>query len=152
MKATYVWLSRLIALGVVLQAAFIAFGTFDVFKAVDDGRAFTGEYDDYNAGQAMHSLFGTFIIPLLGLILLIVAFFARIPGGVRLAAIVFGLIVLQFLLALFSFNAPWVGLLHGINAFALAAVAGLAGRQASRAPTPAASAPGASDAEATVAP
>jgi hypothetical protein len=151
MRATYVWLSRLIALTVVLQAAFIAFGTFDVFRSVDDGKAFTGEYDDYNAGQALHSIFGTFIIPLLALILLIISFFARIPGGVRFAAIVFGLIVVQFLLALLSFAAPWVGLLHGINAFALAGVAGFAGRQATQAPTPAPSA-GASDAEATAAP
>ncbi|HEY3010197.1 MAG TPA: hypothetical protein VGJ63_19340 [Micromonosporaceae bacterium] len=154
MRATYVWLSRLIALGVVLQAAFIAFGTFDVFRTVDDGKAFTGEYDDYNAGQALHSIFGTFIIPLLALILLIISFFARIPGGVRFAAIVFGLVVVQFLLALLSFATPWVGLLHGINAFALAAVAGFAGRQATRAPTTAPSTPGASgasDAEATAA-
>jgi amino acid transporter len=134
MRATYVWLSRLIALGVVLQAAFIAFGTFDIFKTVDDGRAFTGEFDDYNAGQAMHSMFGTFIIPLLALIMLIISFFAGIRGGVRLAAAVFGLVVLQFVLALVSFSAPWVGLLHGLNAFAMAALAGYAGQRAGEKP------------------
>jgi hypothetical protein len=132
LRATYVWLSRLIALGVVLQAAFIAFGTFDILKTADDGRAFTG--DDYNTGQVLHSIFGLMVIPLLAIIMLIVSFFARIPGGVKWAGIVFGLVVLQFLLALVSFPVPVLGILHGLNAFALAAVAGLAGRKATTAP------------------
>ena len=132
MRATYVWLSRLIALGVVLQAAFIAFGTFDIIKTVDDGRAYTS--DDFNTGQILHSIGGTIVIPLLAIIMLIVSFFARIPGGVKWAAIVFGLVVLQFLLALVSFSAPVLGILHGLNAFALAAVAGLAGRNATTTP------------------
>lgn len=131
MRATYVWLSRLIALGVVLQAAFIAFGTFDILNAADDGRAYTG---DFNSGQVLHSVFGTIVIPLLAIIMLIVSFFARIPGGVKYAGIVFGLVVLQFLLAVIAFPVPVLGILHGINAFALAAVAGLAGRKATTAP------------------
>ena len=131
MRATYVWLSRLIALGVVLQAAFIAFGTFDILNAADDGRAYTG---DFNTGQVLHSVFGLMVIPLLAIIMLIVSFFARIPGGVKYAGIVFGLVVLQFLLALVAFPVPVLGVLHGLNAFALAAVAGLAGRKATTAP------------------
>ena len=131
MKATYVWLTRLIALGVVLQAAFIALGTFEIFKAAEDGKVFT-EDSDYNAGQILHSIFGVMVIPLLALVLLIISFFARIQGGVKWAAAIFGLIVLQFVLALLSFSAPVIGTLHGLNAFALAAVAGLAGRQAGR--------------------
>jgi hypothetical protein len=133
MRATYVWLTRLIALGVVLQAAFIAFGTFDILNAADDGKAYT-EDSDYNAGQALHSIFGTGVIPLLALVLLIISFFARIPGGVKWAAGVFGLVVLQILLAFLSFPAPVVGILHGINAFALAGLAGVAGRRAAAAP------------------
>jgi hypothetical protein len=130
MKQVYVWLARLIALGVVLQAAFIAWGTFDVFKTVDDGKVFTAEPDDYNAGQGLHATFGVMVIPALVLLLLIVSFFAKVPGGVWLALIALGLVVLQFLLAIFSFGAPIVGLLHGINAFVLAGVAGVAGRKA----------------------
>jgi hypothetical protein len=135
MKATYVWLTRLIALGVVLQAAFVTWGTFDVFNTVDDGQAFT-EDTDYNAGQALHSVFGLMIIPLLAIVLLIVSFFLKTPGVVRFALIVFGLVVLQIVLAMLSFPAPVLGLLHGINAFALAGVAGFAGRQAGKAPAP----------------
>ena len=132
MKVAYQWLARLIALGVLLQVAFITFGTFDTINTARDGRAFTGERDDYNTGQMLHALFGETVIPLLALLLLIVSFFAKVPRGVPLALGVFGLVVLQFLLALVSFEAPVVGLLHGINAFAIAGVAGLAGAWGSR--------------------
>jgi hypothetical protein len=140
MRVTYVWLSRLIALGVVLQAAFIAWGTFDLFNAAEDGQAFT-EDSDYNAGQALHGIFGLAIIPLLALLLLIVSFFVRTPGAVPFALAVFGLVVLQFLLALVSFGAPVIGVLHGLNAFAMAGVAGFAGRRAERAGSPPAATP-----------
>lgn len=129
MKATYMWLSRLIALGVVLQAAFIALGTFAIFNEAEDGKVFTKD-SEYNAGQSLHSIFGLGIIPLLALLLLIISFFAKVPGGVGLAGGVFGLVVLQILLAIFSFPAPVIGLLHGINAFVIAGVAGLAGKKA----------------------
>lgn len=135
MATTYQWLARLIALGVVLQAAFIALGTFEIFNAADDGRVFTSD-TAYNAGQTLHSVFGMMVIPALALTLLIVSFFAEIPGGVRVAALVLGLVVGQVLLGLVSFPVPWLGLLHGINAFALAGVAGgLAGQRAARART-----------------
>ena len=71
------------------------------------------------------------VIPLLCLALLIVSFFAKIPGGVKWAAIVVGVAALQIALALVSFDAPWIGILHGLNAFALAGVAGRAAREAS---------------------
>lgn len=136
MRATYQWLARLIALGVVLQAAFIAFGTFEVFNAVDDGKVFTGDTDDYNAGQALHSIFGVMVIPLLAVLLLIVSFFVKTKGAVWSALAVLGLIVLQFVLALVSFGAPVIGLLHGINAFAIAGVAGFAGGRAGKPRSP----------------
>jgi hypothetical protein len=134
MKATYQWLARLIALGVVLQAAFVAYGMFGVLNAADDGKAFTGDTAD-NLGQSLHSTVGLMIIPLLALLLLVVSFFAKVPGGVRLAAIVVGLVVLQIVLAVVSLPVPALGLLHGVNAFALAAVAGVAGGRPGRAAT-----------------
>ena len=146
MRTTYQWLARLIALAVVLQAAFIAFGTFEIFNAADDGRAFTAD-TAYNTGQTLHSVFGMMVIPALALALLIVSFFAGIPGGARIATLVLALVGVQVLLGLVSFPAPWLGLLHGINAFVLAGVAGgLAGQRAGRAlgaepPTEAPSAP-----------
>jgi hypothetical protein len=133
MRATYIWVSRLIALGVVLQAAFAAFGTFQIVRAANDGTAYTEDSGE-NLGQQLHSVFGTVVLPLLALILLAIPFFARIPGGARLAVVVAGLTVVQVLLGVFSYPVPAIGLLHGINAFALAAAAGFAGRRAGQAP------------------
>jgi heme A synthase len=59
----------------------------------------------------------------LALILLIVSFFARIPGGVRWATIVLVLVVVQVLLGMFLHGTTWLGMLHGINALALFGVA-----------------------------
>lgn len=124
-RTTYRVLAILVAVGVVLQAAFIAFAWFDVIAAIDGGQAFTAE-DDGNAGHALHGFFGMTLIPLIALALLIVSFFAKIPGGIKWAGIVFGVTVLQVVLAIVAFSAPIVGALHGMNALLLAVVAGRA--------------------------
>lgn len=132
MKVAYQWLARLIAIGVVLQAAFVAYGMFQIFNAAGEGKAFT-EDTAYNLGQSLHSTFGLMLIPLLALALLVVSFFAKVPGGAKLAGIVVGLVVLQIVLAMLSFPVPVLGVLHGINAFALAGVAGYAGGRVDKA-------------------
>lgn len=134
MKAAYQGLARLIALGVVLQAAFVAYGMFTVFNEANAGRAFT-EDTPYNLGQTLHSIVGLMVIPLLVLLLLVVSFFAKVPGGTKLAGVVVALAAVQIVLALVSFPVPALGLLHGVNAFALAGVAGYAGGRAGQAPT-----------------
>jgi hypothetical protein len=127
-KQTYRVLAGLIALGVLVQAAAIAFGWFDAIHEVDSGTVIDENYEG-NAGHMLHGLVGMYVIPLLGLVLLIVSFFAAkvVPGAVKWAGIVFGLIVLQVVLAFVAFGAPIVGALHGINALALIGVAGRAG-------------------------
>jgi hypothetical protein len=134
MRATYRVLAMLIALGVVLQAAFIAWGLFTIHSQTDDGQTISNT--DPDAGIVSHAVLGN-IIPLLALILLIVAFFARIPGGVKWAAITLGVAILQVALAYISYGVPFIGLLHGLNAFALAAVASVAMRKARLASAPA---------------
>jgi hypothetical protein len=128
MRSTYRVLAMLIAVGVVLQTAFVAWGFFAVHKGVDDGHAYRAA--DLNAGLSLHAVIGNSVLPLIALVLLILSFFARIPGGVKWAAITFGVMVLQVALGHVGYVAPIIGLLHGINAFALAAVASLAMRQA----------------------
>jgi hypothetical protein len=59
------------------------------------------------------------IIPLLGLVLLVVSFFAKVPGGVKIAALVLGAIVVQVLLGVFGHESAYIGMLHGLNAFIL---------------------------------
>ena len=117
MKQTYRVVAGLVALGVVVQASAIAFGWFDALNKIDHGLVVDKNYDG-NVGHAIHGLNGMYIMPLLGLILLVVSFFAAktVPGARKWAGIVFGLIVLQIVLAFVAFGAPVVGALHGINA------------------------------------
>ena len=134
MRATYRVLAGLVAVGVVLQAMFIALGWFIAIKDMDDGLVIDKNYDG-NIGHTLHGQTGTMVIPILALLLLIVSFFAHVPGGIRWALYVFGLVVLQIALAFLSFGVtPVLGLLHGLNAFALLAVAAIASRRAAGAP------------------
>jgi glucan phosphoethanolaminetransferase (alkaline phosphatase superfamily) len=132
MRATYRVLALLIAVGVVVQAAFIAVAWFQVLHDADSGAVFDKNSEE-NWGYVSHGLTGNMIIPLIALALLILSFFARIPGGVKWAAITFGVVLLQILFAFLGFAAPVLGALHGINAFALAGVASMAARTARQA-------------------
>jgi hypothetical protein len=127
-KQTYRVLAGLIALGVLVQAASVAFGWFDAISAVDSGTVIDGSYEG-NAGHMIHGIVGMTVMPLLALILLIVSFFAKnaVPGAVKWAGIVFGVTLLQVALAFAAFSVPVVGALHGINALVLLGVAGRAG-------------------------
>jgi 1,4-dihydroxy-2-naphthoate octaprenyltransferase len=134
-RLVYRILAMLIAAGVVVQAAAIAFALFDIEKKTDDGQIYSK--DSHNGGVVLHSVLGEMVIPVIALLLLIVSFFAAIPGGVKWAAITFGVLVLQVVLAYAGDALPAVGVLHGINAFALAAVASIAMRKARLAESPA---------------
>lgn len=133
MRATYRVLAGLVAIGVILQAMFIALAWFTAIKDLDDGLVIDKNYDG-NIGHTLHGQTGMMVIPIIALLLLVVSFFAKVPGGIKWALYVVGLVVLQIALAFVSFGAPVVGLLHGLNAFALAAVASMAARRASAAP------------------
>ncbi len=127
MKQTYRVIAGLIALGVLVQAAAIAFGWFDAISEIDKGLVIDENYEG-NGGHAIHAINGMIVMPVLSLILLIVSFFAakEVPGARQWAGIVFGLVVLQVALAFVSFSAPIVGTLHGINALLIIGVAGRA--------------------------
>ncbi len=139
MRSVYRALAGLIAIGVIVQAMAIALAWFTVIKDVDGGLVFD-KNSDANVGHMIHTIVGSGIIPLLAILLLIVSFFAKVDGGVKWALYVFGLVVLQFLLAVLSFGASAVGALHGLNAFALLAVAAMAARRAAAHPVTAAAA------------
>jgi hypothetical protein len=116
-RQTYRVLAGLIALGVVVQAAAIAFGWFTALSDVDNGLVIDRNYDG-NAGHVLHGIVGTFAMPLLGLLLLIVSFAAAeaVPRGRTWAAIVFVAILVQIALAFLAFGFPAIGALHGLNA------------------------------------
>ncbi|MEU4241218.1 hypothetical protein [Actinoplanes sp. NPDC026619] len=135
MRAVYRILAMIIAAGVVVQTAAIAFAMFDIEHKTDDGVFYTKDSD--NGGIALHMILGERVIPVVALAFLIVAFFARIPGGVKWAAITFGVLILQIVLAYAGKAVPFIGVLHAINAFALATVASIAMRKARLAGAPA---------------
>jgi heme A synthase len=127
-RMTYRVVAGLIALGVFVQAAAVAFGWFEVIRDVENGLVFD-ENSEFNIGQIVHLYGGLYVIPALGLILLIVSFFAAktVPGARTWGGIVFGLIVLQVALAILAFSVTaGIGALHGMNALLLLGCAGRA--------------------------
>ena len=125
MRQAYRVVASLIALGVLVQAATIAFGWFQVLSDVENG-AVLDENAELNAGHVIHGMNGMMVMPLLGLILLGVSFAAArsVPKARKWGGIVFGLIVLQVALAFAAFIvAPLLGALHGINALLVFAAA-----------------------------
>ena len=145
MKA-YRFLAAMIAVLVVVQAGAIAWAFFGMTQWINDeggvvnkelldctdcDQEFTAEW-----GFAIHMFFnGLVLIPLTSLILLIVSFFAKVPKGVMLAAVIFGLVLLQvFVLPALSREVgSGFGALHGVNALVLMGVAIMASQRAAAA-------------------
>ncbi len=128
MRATYRVLGHLIAGMVVVQAAAIALWVFGLLHWLTegDGNTATSQLaDDFfegvtgSVGITIHS-FGAIIVALLAIVLLIVSFFAKIPGGVKWAGFTFLAVLLQWVIAIVSFSAPGLGFLHGANALVVA--------------------------------
>ena len=141
MRKAYQVLAGLIALEVVVQAAAIAYavaglgtwvdqgGTLDKAAFESEDLAFTGF-----GGFILHGINGMMIVPALGLALLVVSFFAKVPGGVKWAAITLLLVVLQVTLGIFGHETPYAGMLHGVNALALFATAAYTAHRANARP------------------
>lgn len=136
MRRAYHVLAYLIAVEVVVQAMMMATAVAGLDHWIDDGAtvnkhvidkhpSFTGSF-----GFPVHAINGEMLIPLLALVLLVVSFIARVAGGTRWALYILGLIVLQVLLGVSQGDVPYLGLLHGANAFAILVVAVLAARRA----------------------
>lgn len=132
MRKTYQVLAYALAAEVVIQAMAIAYALFGLGKWVEDdggvlnkqvldadkGPEFTG-----SGGFALHGINGTMLIPILVLLLLIVSFFAKVAGGVRLAGILVGMVVVQVVLGIASHSVPYLGPLHVLNAFGILVMA-----------------------------
>jgi hypothetical protein len=142
MIKAYRILAIIIAAEVVIQAMMIVFAVAGLYNYIDDGAtvdkaamededlSFTGA-----TGFMVHGINGMMIIPLLGIALLVVSFFAKFDGAVKWAGIVLASIVVQVAAGLLGHGAPYIGMIHGLNAFILAGAAGFASRQARTAET-----------------
>jgi hypothetical protein len=138
MKQVYRVLAFLIAAGVAIQAASIAYGMFGLIKWIEKGGTLdqstelTPALGGYT-GFSWHATGGIFVISVISLLFLISSFFAKVPGGIRWALIVLGVTVLQVALGLFSHSVAGLGWLHGINALVLFGTAMMAGMRVGRA-------------------
>lgn len=122
------WLWLLLAL-VLLQIAFAGFGAFDVVeKAASEGASVDEESIDDSWG--LHIGFG-YLVLLGSLIAFVLALVARVGRQRVLHSLgIFGLVIVQILLAWFGSEVPLIGALHPLNAFLiLGAVATLAMRE-----------------------
>jgi hypothetical protein len=125
-----IWAS-LVSLAIIVQVGLAAYGAFHAVDESDD-KGTIGKHA-VEDGFSAHSAVG-YLIFLAAIVLLVIAFAARRSGGaggrVRWSGALVGLVVVQILLAWAGGATPWLGVLHGMNALAVAGVAGsLAGRE-----------------------
>lgn len=148
MRKIYGAIAWTIAAGVVVQAAAIALGFGSVLHRVEQGgvidKVALEDPDPSMTGSigfAIHLVVGSYVLHGLALLLLVVAFFAKVPHGIRWAAAVFVLVFVQGSLGFSIRDLPYAGAVHGANALALLVVAVLCARRAAEPPTEATGSP-----------
>jgi hypothetical protein len=126
MRRTYSIIALVVALGVAVQAASIAFALGGVAHYIQGGgvldkalvesrqATFTGDL-----GFPIHGIVGGMVLPVAALALLVVAFFVKVRGARLWAAIVLGVVALQITLGYSITDMPYLGLIHGANALAV---------------------------------
>jgi heme A synthase len=126
MKSVYRVLAYLIAIEVVVQAMAMVYAVAGLGKWVEDGGVMDKSVMESDAtpfpevaGFAVHGINGMMVVPLIALLLLVVSFFAKLPGAVKWAAVVLLLVALQITLGLVGHAVPALGALHGLNALLL---------------------------------
>ncbi len=143
MGSAFKILAYVLAAEIVVQAMAVVYAMSGLFVWIDsdggtlDKAAMDSEDISFTGagGFALHAINGMMVIPLVALALLVVAFFAKVPRGVPVAAVLLGLVVVQVLLGLGGHAVPFVGALHGLTALVVFAGALHAGRLAARAGT-----------------
>ena len=137
MRTAYKVLGYAVAAEVAIQAMLIVWGIAGLGKWVDGGGVFDNAVTESGGappfpeivGIIMHGINGLFVIPGLGLLLLIVSFFTKVRGAIKWALIVFVLVVVQGQLGELAHDFPLAGAVHGLNALALFSAAVHAGRR-----------------------
>ena len=136
MRSVYRVFAFLIAAEVAIQASMMAFAVAGLGIWVDkdggvlDKATFESRPDFTGAvGFAVHGINGMMVIPLLALVFLIISFFAKVPGGVKWAALVLLAVVVQVALGIYGHENAVFGMLHGLNALILFSLAFMAGKR-----------------------
>src|SRR6266540_7011476 len=116
MRRIYTVLAYVVAAGVVIQAAAIAYGVAGLGKWVDGGGVFDKSVMESDqtpfpeiVGIMVHGLNGGIVIPVVALLLLISSFFAKVPGGIKWAGLVVLLVIIQVNLGFAGHDIPALG-------------------------------------------
>jgi hypothetical protein len=140
MRTAYKVLAYVVAAEVAVQAMVVVWAIAGLGKWVDGGGVLDKAVIEGAAesgampfpeilGVIVHVINGSVVIPVIALALLIVSFFTKVPGAIKWAVIVFGLVVVQGTLGFLGREFSLVGALHGLNALALFGVALHTGRR-----------------------
>ena len=143
MRSAYLWLARLLALLVVVQAMTIAFAVSGLFNWITEKGGsvdasvvkswdetpptFTGAI-----GHLIHVISGERVIPVIAVLLLIVSFFAKVSKGVAIAVAIAVLVALQVVSGQKGDHIPYLGLWHGLGAFLIFGAAMAAAMEAKK--------------------
>jgi heme A synthase len=127
MKNVYRVFAYLVAAGVMVQAASIAYSFFSLGNWVDGGGTFDKSSTTFPGivGLEIHGI-GSLVVLAIALIFLILSFFAKVPGGIKWGLIVFITAVVQVALGIAAHSVSILGVLHGILALVLFGVAATA--------------------------
>ncbi|MBV1779798.1 hypothetical protein KRR55_11815 [Paeniglutamicibacter sp. ABSL32-1] len=128
MRTAYKVVAHIIAAAVVVQAALIAWAMFGLIPSLQSGTV----PDEPPVAALMHGMIGMYAAPVLVLVLLVIALLAH--AGLKWALWLLLAVAVQITLAFVAFDAAWVGLLHGANAFAIIALAEIGARAVAHAP------------------
>lgn len=136
MRTTYRILADLVAIGVAVQSMAIVWAIAGLLHWVNGGGTLKKGWEDHmpdfqgSSGFAIHGIIGGMVLPVIALALLVIAFFAGVRNGTKIAGGVVALVVLQMLAGMAGEDAPWLGLFHGLIPFAIFSAAIVAARAA----------------------
>jgi hypothetical protein len=120
-QTVYRYWAWIVFIAVVLQVGFAGYGAFYAANKVENA---TIDEDTFTDGFGIHAGVG-YLIVLLALVFLVLAFVARVGRPiVTRVAILFGLMIVQVLLAWFGFEVPAIGFFHPVNALVIFALSG----------------------------
>ena len=136
MRTAYKVLAYIVAAEVAIQAMAMVWAIAGLVKWIDAGGVFDKSIMETGAtpftevfGIIVHAINGTFVIPAIALLLLIVSFFTKVRGAIKWAVIVLVLVVVQGQIGYLGHEFPFAGALHGLNALALFGAALYTGRR-----------------------
>jgi hypothetical protein len=136
MRTAYKVLAYVVAAEVAIQAMVMVWAISGLIKWVDAGGVFDKSITESGTtpftevfGVIVHAINGTFVIPGIALLLLIVSFFTKVRGAIKWAVIVLVLVVAQGQIGYLGHEFPLAGALHGLNALALFGAALYTGRR-----------------------